>query len=91
MKKSYLYLGLFGLVVSSSIVGLTIHRSMNFNRRDLLLKSAFFSVMKKIDLDFIVKYGDEIGDAIDKTLNLYQQDYKEEMRKELDLIVKKRI
>lgn len=45
--------------------------------------------MKKIDPDFIAKHGDEIADVIDKTITLYQQDYKDEMRKELDLIIKK--
>ena len=45
--------------------------------------------MKKIDPDFIAKHGDEIVDVIDKTIILYQQDYKDEMRKELDLIIKK--
>ena len=45
--------------------------------------------MKKIDPDFIAKHGDEIVDVIDKTITLYQQDYKDEMRKELDLIIKK--
>lgn len=45
--------------------------------------------MKKIDLDFIAKHGEEIADVIDKTIILYQQDYKNEMRKELDLIIKK--
>ena len=53
------------------------------------MRFAFFEVMKKIDLDFIAKHGEEIADVIDKTIILYQQDYKNEMRKELDLIIKK--
>ena len=88
-KKHFLILGLTSLVVSGTIVGVTIYKNINFNRRDLLLRFAFFDAMKKIDPDFIAKYGDEMGDVIDKTINLYQQSYKDEMRKELDLIIKK--
>ena len=88
-EKHFLILGLTSLVVSGTIVGVTIYQNINFNRRDLLLRFAFFDAMKKIDPDFIAKYGDEIGDVIDKTINLYQQGYKDEMRKELDLIIKK--
>lgn len=88
-KKHFLIFGLTSLAISSTIVGVTVYQNINFNKRNLFLRFAFFEVMKKIDPDFITKYGDEIGDVIDKTITLYQQDYKDEMRKELDLIIKK--
>ena len=37
----------------------------------------------------IDKHGNEINDVIDKTINLYQYDYRDEMKEKIGLLIKK--
>ena len=39
----------------------------------------------------INKHGDEINDLMDKTINLYQYDYRDEAKAKLDLIIRRRM
>ena len=93
MKKSayLLSLGLIGLTISGTIIGVTVHQNMKFTRRGLYLKYAFFNMMKKVDPDFD-KYKDKMMEAIDKTVNIYYDEYRDEVRKEIEsLMVSKNI
>lgn len=76
------------MAVSSTIIGVTIHAKNRLKKRNSLLKFAFLEVMKKIDNQFVDKYGNEIDDVMNKTIDLYQQDYKNKMKEKLDSIIK---
>ncbi len=86
-KRRYpIILSLSSLAIASSIVGVTIHRNINFNNNNLL-KSFFLNAMGKIDKDFMNKHGNKLIDVLDRTLDLYVEEYRGEMKQELDTLL----
>ena len=88
-KRSYpIVLSLSSLAIAGSIIGITIHRNINFNSNNLL-KSFFLNAMGKIDKDFMEKHGSKLIDVLDRTLDLYMDEYRGEMKQELDSLLQK--